>query len=95
MKRKQYPFRVTPKWLLVMKLFLANLLSQKPARSLSLFLITSTCMQTLFIENILLALIILGLVMFANKLRIAYPVILPNSVAFTCEALKRSKVGYR
>jgi hypothetical protein len=78
-----------------MKLFLASLLSQKPARSLSLFLVTSTCMQTLFIENIFLALFILGLVMFANKRQIAYPIILPNSVLFTCKACKRSKVVYR
>jgi monovalent cation/hydrogen antiporter len=49
---------------------------RKLAFGLSLFLLNNCCMQGLFIEYVFLILIILALVMLANKLRLAYPIVL-------------------
>ena len=48
----------------------------KPHRGLSLFLYNKHLMQSLFIQYVYLILIILALVMIANKLRLAYPIVL-------------------
>jgi len=48
----------------------------KALQLLSLILGIIPCMQNLFIEYLFLILVILGLVMIANKLRVAYPIVL-------------------
>lgn len=49
---------------------------RKPVNGLSLFLAYPSNMQNVFIQYIFLILIILALVMLANRLRLAYPIVL-------------------